>query len=129
VEAELFKQYGTDPDHLVSSLQREAMVAIKVAQGFQEVKALQQQLMGPQTDPLVELKKQELSQSAQRDQAKLQIDQQRLGLDQQKEQADVQFDSARLALQQAAAAQKSSQDAIKNAQQGVKNASQASKKS
>ena len=81
VEAELFKQYGTDPDQLVSSLQREAMVAIKVAQGFQEVKALQVQLQGPQTDPLVELKKQELQQSAQRDQAKLQVDQQRLGLD------------------------------------------------
>jgi len=129
VEAELFQQYGTDPDQLISSLQREAMIAIKVAQGFQEVKALQTQLMGPQTDPLVELKKQELGQSAQRDQAKLQIDQQRLGLDQQKEQADVQFDSARLALQQAAAAQKNSQDAIRNAQQGAKNASQSNKKS
>ena len=128
VEAELFQQYGTDPDQLISSLQREAMIAIKVAQGFQEVKALQNQLMGPQTDPLVELKKQELAQSGQRDQAKLQIDQQRLGLDQQKEQADVQFDSARLALQQAAAAQKNSQDAIRNAQQGAKNANQSSKK-
>ena len=128
VEAELFQQYGTDPDQLISSLQREAMIAIKVAQGFQEVKALQVQLQGPQTDPLVELKKQELGQSAQRDEAKLQIDQQRLGLDQQKEQADVQFDSARLALQQAAAAQKNSQDAIRNAQQGAKNANQSSKK-
>ena len=129
VEAELFQQYGTDPDQLISSLQREAMIAIKVAQGFQEVKALQVQLQGPQTDPLVELKKQELSQGAQRDQAKLQMDQQRLGLDQQKEQADVQFDSARLALQQQAAAQRNSQDAIRNAQQGAKNANQSSKKS
>jgi hypothetical protein len=128
VEAELFQQYGTDPDQLISSLQREAMIAIKVAQGFQEVKALQNQLMGPQTDPLVELKKQELGQSAQRDQAKLQMDQQRLGLDQQKEQADVQFDTARLALQQQAAAQRNSQDAIRNAQQGAKNANQSSKK-
>lgn len=127
VEAELFKQYGTDPDQLVSSLQREAMIAIKVAQGYQEVKQLQTQMMGPQSDPLVELKKQELQQSAQRDQAKTQIDQARLGLDQQKEQADVQFDSARLALQQQAAAQKNSQDAIKNAQQGAKNAAQSNK--
>ena len=123
VEAELFQQYGTDPDRLVSSLQREAMIAIKVAQGFQEVKKLQTELQGPQSDPLIDLKKQELQQSAQRDQAKLQIDQQRLGLDQQKEQADVQFDQARLALQQQAAAQKNSQDAIRNAQQGAKNAS------
>ena len=129
VEAELFRQYGTDPEQLVSSLQREAMVAIKVAQGFQEVKQLQTELQGPQSDPLIDLKKQELEQSAQRDQAKIQVDQQRLGLDQQKEQADVQFDSARLALQQQVAAQKNSQDAIRNAQQGAKNANQSSNRS
>ena len=130
VEAELFMQYGTDPDQLVSSLQREAMVAIKVAQGFQEVKKLQQELQGPpQDDPLVKLKEKEIAQNGQRDQAKIQMDQQRISLDQMKEQNDVQFDSARLALQQQAAAQKSSQDAIKNAQQGVKNASQSNKKS
>ena len=130
VEAELFMQYGTDPDSLVSSLQREAMVAIKVAQGFQEVKKLQQELQGPpQDDPLIKLKEKEIAQNGQRDQAKLQMDQQRISLDQQKEQNDVQFDSARMALQQQAAAQKSSQDAIKNAQQGVKNASQSNKRS
>jgi len=127
VEAELFQQYGTDPDGMISALQREAMVAIKVAQGYQEVKALAVQLQGPQDDPLIKLKEQELSQSAQRDQAKLQMDQQRIGLDQQKEQNDVQFDSARLALQQQAAAQKNSQDAIRNAQQGAKNANQSNK--
>jgi hypothetical protein len=130
VEAELFMQYGTDPDQLVSSLQREAMVAIKVAQGFQEVKKLQQELQGPpQDDPLIKLKEKEIAQNGQRDQAKLQMDQQRISLDQMKEQNDVQFDSARIALQQQAAAQKSSQDAIKNAQQGVKNASQSNKNS
>jgi len=130
VEAELFQQYGTDPDQLISSLQREAMVAIKVAQGFQEVKQLQQQLQGPpQDDPLVKLKEKEIAQNGQRDQAKLQMDQQRISLDQMKEQNDVQFDSARIALQQQAAAQRSSQDVIKNAQQGVKNASQSNKKS
>jgi hypothetical protein len=128
VEAELFKQYGTDPDQLVSSLQREAMIAIKVAQGYQEVKQLQTQLQGPpQDDPLIKLKEQELAQNAQNAQAKIQMDQQRIGLDQMKEQNDVQFDSARLALQQQAAAQKNSQDAIKNAQQGAKNAAQSNK--
>jgi hypothetical protein len=127
VEAELFRQYGTDPEGLVSALQREAMIAIKVAQGYQEVKALQTQMMGPQDDPLVKLKEKELEQSAARDQAKTQVDQQRLTLDQQKEQADVQYDQARLALQQQAAAQKNSQDAIKNAQIGAKNASQSNK--
>ena len=134
VEAELFRQYGTDPEGLVSALQREAMIAMKVAQGYQEVKKLQTDMMGPQDDPLVKLKEKEIEQSAQRDQAKAQIDQgrlnvdqQRLGLDQQKEQMDVQFDQARLALQQQVAAQKNSQDAIKNAQQGARNASQSNK--
>jgi hypothetical protein len=134
VEAELFRQYGTDPEGLVSALQREAMVAMKVAQGYQEVKKLQTDMSGPQDDPLVKLKEKELEQGAQRDQAKAQIeqarlnvDQQRLGLDQQKEQSDVQFDQARLALQQQVAAQKNSQDAIKNAQLGARNASQSNK--
>ena len=134
VEAELFRQYGTDPDRLVSALQREAMIAMKVAQGYQEVKKLQTDMMGPQDDPLVKLKEKEIEQGAQRDQAKAQVeqarlnvDQQRLGLDQQKEQADVQFDQARLALQQQVAAQKNLQDAIKNAQLGARNASQSNK--
>lgn len=134
VEAELFRQYGTDPDRLVSALQREAMVAMRVAQGYQEVKKLQTDMLGPQDDPLVKLKEKEIEQGAQRDQAKAQVeqarlnvDQQRLGLDQQKEQADVQFDQARLALQQQVAAQKNSQNAIKNAQQGARNASQSNK--
>jgi hypothetical protein len=134
VEAELFRQYGTDPESLVSALQREAMIAMKVAQGYQEVKKLQTDMMGPQDDPLVKLKEKEIEQSAQRDQAKAQVDQarlnvdqQRLGLDQQKEQADVQFDQARLALQQQVAAQKNSIDAIKNAQQGARNANQSNK--
>ena len=128
VEAELFQQYGTDPDGMISALQREAMVAIKVAQGYQEVKALAVQLQGPpEDDPLVKLKEKELAQNAQNDQSKLQVDQQRIGLDQQKEQNDVQFDSARIALQQQAAAQRNSQDAIRNAQQGAKNANQSNK--
>jgi hypothetical protein len=127
VEAELFRQYGTDPEGMVSALQREAMIAIKVAQGYQEVKKLQTDMMGPQDDPLVKLKEKELSQSAARDQAKTQVDSQRLALDQQKEQADVQYDQARLTLQQQAAAQKNTQDVVRNAQQGARNASQVNK--
>jgi hypothetical protein len=131
VEAELFRQYGTDPDKMVSALQREAMVALKVVEGYEAVKKVQTELAGPpQDDPLVKLKEKEIEQSGARDQAKAQVEQQRLGveqqrlgLDQQKEQADVQFDSARLALQQQVAAQRNSQDAIRNAQQGARNAS------
>lgn len=103
VEAQLFREYGVDPDKLVSPLQREAMIALKSAEFYQEAKALQEQLSGanqPPTDPLIELKKQELAQSAQRDQAKVATDQARLTLDQQRENNDMMVDQARL--QQAA---------------------------
>jgi hypothetical protein len=107
VEADLFRQYGTDPDRMVSSLQREAAVALKVAEFFQEVKAMQEQLSGAgqeQPDPIVELKKQELAQSAERDKAKAVNDQATLQLDQQREQNDVSNDQAKLAAQQNIAA-------------------------
>jgi len=109
VEAELFTQYGTDPDQMVSALQREAMVALKVAQYYEEMRKLQDQLSGAdqqQPDPVVELKKQELAQRAQRDEAQAQIDQARIQLDAQREQNDVQHDQAKLALQQAIADQR-----------------------
>lgn len=99
VEAQLFREYGVDPDKLVSPLQREAMIALKAAEFYQEAKALQEQLSGanqPPTDPLIELKKQELAQSAQRDQAKVAMDQARLTLDQQRENNDMMVDQARL---------------------------------
>jgi hypothetical protein len=99
VEAELFRQYGTDPDQLVSPLQREAMVALKVAEFYQEVKQLQEQLSGanqPPPDPLIELKKQELANTAQRDQVNAQIAQQKVMLDQQREDNDVRMDQAKL---------------------------------
>jgi hypothetical protein len=98
VEAELFKQYGADPQGLVSALQREALVAMKVAQYYQEVKQMQTQMQGNQEDPLVGLKKQELEQNAQRDQAKLQLDQQHLTLDQEREMADQAEAAAKLQL-------------------------------
>lgn len=106
VEADLFRQYGTDPDRMVSSLQREAAVALKVAEFFQEVKTMQDELSGvgkEQPDPIVELKKQELAQSAQRDQTKAATDQAALQLDQQREQNDVTNDQAKLAAQQSIA--------------------------
>ena len=101
IEAELFKQYGTDPERMVSALQREAMIAVKVAQGFQEVKKLGEELSGEgnQEDPLIALKKQELEQSAKRDEANIGIDQAQLQLSQQKEQADQQESQAKLMLQ------------------------------
>ena len=110
VEAELFRQYGTDPDKMVSALQREAMIALKIVEFFQLIKQQQAELSGenqPQPpDPLIELKKQELLQSAQRDQGRLQIDQSKLQLDQQQEQNNVTEEQARLNSQQQIAANK-----------------------
>jgi len=124
VEADLFKQYGTDPERMVSSLQREAAVALKVAEFFQEVKAMQEELSGEkeeQPDPLIELKKQELEQSAQRDQAKAEIDTQSLQLDQEKEQNDVTNDEARLQAQQSIAANRDQIALLKINQSGDTN--------
>jgi hypothetical protein len=98
-EVELFQQYGTDPEKMVSALQREAMIATKVAKGFQEVKKLQEDMAGNQEDPLVGLKKQELQQSGERDKAKTAVDQAKLQLDQQKEQADQQESQSKLMLE------------------------------
>jgi hypothetical protein len=110
-EAELFRQYGTDPEGLVSALQREAMVAIKVAQFFQELKQMQEKLAGaPPQDPLIDLKKQELQQNAQRDQARAQLDQGRLQLDQQRTQAEIADDQANLALKEATLQAKTGMD-------------------
>ena len=81
-EAEIFKSYGTDPEGMVSELQREAMIAIKVVENLKEVKKIQEELLGDQSDPLVKLKEQELKQNAARDQQKTQIESQRLQLDQ-----------------------------------------------
>ncbi|NDD53678.1 hypothetical protein EBZ39_07335 [bacterium] len=75
-EAELFAQYGSDPDQMVSELQHEALVALKVASFMQEVRDLQNQLMGVDQgpDPLIALKDKELQIRAQDDQASQQID-------------------------------------------------------
>lgn len=83
VEAELFKQYGTDPDRMVSSLQKEAMIALAIAKKLQEIKEMQQQLSGDanQTDPLVEVKKMEIDSVAKRDAARLKLDQQEMQQD------------------------------------------------
>ena len=82
VEVELFKSYGMDPSSMISDLQKEGMIALKIAQYLKDVKDKQAEMMGPQEDPLVKLKEQELQQSAQRDQQRAQIDQQRLQIEQ-----------------------------------------------
>lgn len=105
VEAELFKQYGTDPESLVSPLQREGMVAMAIAKFQQELKAMQEELSGanqPPQDPLVEVKKQELELQAKRDEAKALETDKKLALQEQKQQTDAQVSQAGLSLQEAA---------------------------
>ena len=126
VEVELFKLYGTDPDRMVSALQREALVAIKVAENFQAMKAMQEQMAGNQEDPLVALKKQELDQSAKRDQQRGAVDQARLTLDAQKAQADIADDQANLRLKEAALEAKTGVDYANIDLQGAQHAAQVS---
>jgi len=99
VEAELFQQYGTDPDRMVSAIQKEGMVALKVAQYMQEMRNMQDQLSGGGgEDPLVALKQKEIDQRAAADQARIQIDNKRLGLDQQKLNETTQINRQKLQL-------------------------------
>jgi hypothetical protein len=103
VEAELFQAYGNDPDRMVSAIQKEGMIAIKIAEGMKGLKDLEEQLSGsgePPPDPLIELKKQELAQRAQNDQQKLALENQSLQLDKQKTQQNAQIAQERLRSQE-----------------------------
>ena len=98
-EAELFAQYGTDPGSMVSALQREAMIAIKTAEYFQETKKLQTDLQGPPPeDPLVKVKEQEIQARAANDQAKDGNEKAKIQLENQKMQSNVALEQAKLAI-------------------------------
>ena len=102
VEADLFKAYGTDPDRMVSAIQKEGMIALRIAAGIKEVRDMQEAFAGGEgPDPLVVLKEKEIAQRGQADQARINIDQQRLALDQQKAQETTQVNRQKLQLQQA----------------------------
>jgi len=100
-EAELFKQYGTDPDNMASDLEKEALVALKVTQYLQEMKAMQTELSGaPQADPVVQLKEQELQQRAAKDQIDAQIKQQQIANEQMRIQENARSSDARIESQE-----------------------------
>ena len=104
VEADLFKLYGTDPDRMVSPIQKEGMVAIKITAYMQQVRDLQNQLSGTggaAEDPLVALKEKEIEQRAAAEQAKIQFNEQKLQLERQKFQQSAQIDQQKLQLQAA----------------------------
>jgi hypothetical protein len=116
-EAELFQQYGTDPDKLVSALQREAMIAIKVAEYYQEAKKMQTDLQGaPAEDPLVKVKEQEIQAKAAADAADDQNDKARIQLEGQRVQGDLMVDKAKVALDTQKLQQQGSQNAAQNFQ-------------
>jgi hypothetical protein len=107
VEAQIFAEYGPENAGVVSDIQKEAMVAMLVAQGMGELRQLSAQLSGEGApDPLIKLKEQELAQRAQADQARVQIDQQKLGLQAQGLQQKAAIDTARIASQEGIADQK-----------------------
>ena len=108
VEAEIFVEHGKDLDRMVSDIQKEGMVAIKIAQFMQEARTMQDQLAGGegQEDPIVALKQQELQQRAQKDDIDAQIEQQKLALQGQKAQADNQVAQQRIEVQQDAVNQR-----------------------
>ena len=101
-EAELFTEYGSDPDNMVSDLQREAMISIKVAEGMMEMKNVQSQLSGEGTgeDPVVALKARELEQRAAKDQADIAIKQEGVKLDQARIVQNAEANQARIESQQ-----------------------------
>jgi hypothetical protein len=102
VEADLFKAYGTDPDRMVSAIQKEGMIALRIAAGIKEVRDMQEAFAGGEgPDPLVVLKEKEIAQRGQADQARINIDQQRLAMDQQKQQETLQLNRQKLQLQEA----------------------------
>ncbi len=109
VEVELFKAYGNDPDRMVSAIQKEGMVALKVAQYMAEVKAKQDEIAGTgeqAPDPIVELKKQELDQRAKADAADAAAKEKKLGIEQAKLQQDTQVNQERIQSQEDIAAER-----------------------
>ena len=98
VEAQIFAEYGPENKDIVSDIQKEAMVAMLVAQGMGELRQLSQQLSGEGApDPLVQLKEKELAQRAQVDQARVQNDQQKLAQNAQALQQKAAIDQQRIA--------------------------------
>jgi hypothetical protein len=107
-EAELFMSYGSDPDRMVSSIQKEGMIALKCAQFMQDVRDMQNKLSGGggQPDPVIALKEKELEQNAAKDQADLKIDQEQIAIDREKIAQNQQSTQLRVQTQQKIADQR-----------------------
>jgi len=100
-EATLFEQYGLDPDNMISDLQREAMVSIKITEYMIEMKGMQGELAGEGgQDPVVMLKAQELQQKAAKDQADIALKQEGIQVDQARIAQNAAGNEARIESQQ-----------------------------
>ena len=109
-EAELFKEYGNDPDRMVSEMQREALVSLKISEYMMEMKQLQSELAGVgeegAEDPVVALKAQDLQQRAAKDQADITIKEQGLQNEQMRIQENAQANDERIQSQEKIAAER-----------------------
>jgi hypothetical protein len=101
-EAQLFREYGVDPDRMVSDMQREAMVSLNIAQYLMDVRTTQSQLAGEGAgpDPVIALKEQELKLRAEKDQAEIQLKQAGLQNEQMRIQESSQANDERIASQE-----------------------------
>jgi hypothetical protein len=83
---------------MVSMIQKEGMVALKVAEFTMQTKDMQAQLAGGEgaVDPVVQLKEQELQIRAANDQMDNQVDQARLQIEQQKAAETARANEARV---------------------------------
>ena len=109
VEAQIFASYGPEGMSIVSDIQKEAQVAMFVAQGMAELRKLSQEMSGANApDPLVALKEQELQLRAQDAERKAQVDQQNLALKAQDMQQDAAFNQQKLQSNEQIAAEKAS---------------------
>lgn len=107
VEAQIFEAYGPENKDIVSDIQKEAQVALLVAQGMSELRQLSQQLSGEGApDPLVKLKEQEIQLRAQTDERKAQAEAQKIQLQAQEQAQSAQEAQQRLASTEAIAAEK-----------------------
>ena len=93
-------QYGADPDRMVSDIQREGLIALRIAVYIQELKQMQSSISGEGgEDPVVALKQQEIAMREKLGMGKLQLDQAKL-------QQTTAYNNARLQLQMQAQANK-----------------------
>ena len=106
-EAEFFKQYGVEAKNKVSDIQREAQVAVFVAQNMAEVRQIYQQMSGATApDPLIQLKEQELQLREKDTQRKGQEAQAKLSLQQADQQQDAALAQQKIASSEQIAAEK-----------------------